>query len=96
MNIVVFLIVGLVAGWLASALMRGAGVRLNRRYSYRGDRSFSGRVPPGSSRHIFPRGIVGFIIQSFIGAVVLLIIIKGRSDTPSPPLLLNSRGNGTT
>jgi len=95
MNIVVFLIVGLVAGWLASALMRGRGLGLIGDIVIGVIGAFLGGFLLGLLG-IFSEGIVGFIIQSFIGAVVLLIIIKGRSDTPSPPLLLNSRGNGTT
>ncbi len=75
MNIVVFLIVGLVAGWLASALMRGRGLGLIGDIVIGVIGAFLGGFLLGLFG-IFSEGIVGFIIQSFIGAVVLLIIIK--------------------
>ena len=75
MNIVVFLIVGLVAGWLASALMRGRGLGLIGDIVIGVIGAFLGEFLL-SLFNIFPEGIVGFIIQTFIGAVVLLIIIK--------------------
>ena len=75
MNIVVFLIVGLVSGWLASLLMRGRGLGLI------GDIVIGviGAFLGGFLLHlvgIFAEGIGGLIIQSVIGAMVLLVIIK--------------------
>ncbi|HDL64342.1 MAG TPA: GlsB/YeaQ/YmgE family stress response membrane protein [Proteobacteria bacterium] len=75
MNIVVFLIVGLVAGWLASALIRGRGLGLIGDIVIGVIGAFLGGFLLGLFG-IFAGGIVGLIIQSFIGAVVLLIIIK--------------------
>lgn len=75
MNIIVFLIVGLVAGWLASALIRGRGLGLIGDIVIGVIGAFLGGFLL-SFFGLFAEGIVGFIIQAFIGAVVLLIIIK--------------------
>jgi len=75
MNIVVFLIVGLVSGWLASLLMRGRGLGLIGDLFIGVIGAFLGGFLLGLVG-IFAEGLVGLIIQSVIGAMVLLLIIK--------------------
>ena len=75
MNIVVFLIVGLVAGWIASLLMRGRGLGLIGDLIIGVIGAFLGGFLLGLVG-IFAEGLVGLIIQSVIGAMILLLVIK--------------------
>ena len=75
-SIIVWLIVGAIAGWLAGMVVKGGGFGLI------GD-IIVGIVGAVIAGWLLPQlgfalgaGIVGSIIDAFIGAVILLIIIK--------------------
>jgi uncharacterized membrane protein YeaQ/YmgE (transglycosylase-associated protein family) len=76
MDIVVFLLVGLVAGWLAGAIMKGGG------YGLVGDLVVGvlGALIGGS---LFQRlgvseggGLLGAIAVATVGAVILVVILR--------------------
>jgi uncharacterized membrane protein YeaQ/YmgE (transglycosylase-associated protein family) len=75
-SIVILLIVGAVAGWLAGMVVKGRG------YGLVGD-IVVGIIGALIAGWLLPRlgiyigaGIVGQIIEAFIGAVILLIILR--------------------
>ncbi|MBB3234892.1 GlsB/YeaQ/YmgE family stress response membrane protein [Phyllobacterium endophyticum] len=75
-SLIVFLLVGLVAGWLASQLVRGGGFGLV------GD-LVVGVIGAFIAGYLFPRlgislgsGILGAIIAATIGAVILLVVLR--------------------
>ncbi|MBZ9604629.1 GlsB/YeaQ/YmgE family stress response membrane protein [Phyllobacterium chamaecytisi] len=75
-SLLIFLLVGLIAGWLASQLVRGGGFGLV------GD-LLVGVVGAFIAGYLFPRlgislgsGIIGAIIAATIGAVILLFILR--------------------
>ena len=75
-SILIILIVGAVAGWLAGLIVRGAGFGLI------GD-IIIGIVGAFIAGWLFPRlgvhlgaGMVGAIIHATIGAVILLLVIR--------------------
>ena len=70
-----FLIIGLIAGWLAGKVMRGGG------YGVVGDMIVGGigALLGGwlfSLLGIFAGGLIGSIITAFVGAVVLIAILR--------------------
>ena len=76
MELLVFLIVGAIAGWLAGQLVKGGG------YGLIGD-IIVGIVGSYIAGFLFPRlgislgaGIVGEIISAAIGAIILLVVIR--------------------
>ena len=83
MNIILWIIVGLVAGWLAGMIMKGSG------YGLIGDLILGlvgaivggwlvGLVLPSAE----PTGLIGSIIVATLGAIVLIFIaraFRGRS-----------------
>lgn len=75
-SLLIFLIIGGVAGWLASLIVRGAGFGLV------GD-IIVGVIGAVIAGYVLPAvgisiggGIIGSIIHATIGAVILLILIK--------------------
>jgi uncharacterized membrane protein YeaQ/YmgE (transglycosylase-associated protein family) len=75
-SLIIFLLVGLIAGWLASQLVRGGGFGLI------GD-LIVGVIGAFIAGYLFPRlgislgaGILGSIIAATIGAVILLVILR--------------------
>ena len=75
MHFIIFLIVGLVAGWLASVIVRGRGLGLIGNLVVGVIGAFFG----GFLLHavgLAAFGLIGSVIQATIGAVVLLVIIK--------------------
>ena len=75
-SIIVILFVGLVAGWLAGKVVRGAG------FGIIGD-IVIGIIGAFISTWLFPRlgfplgaGLVGEIIYSAIGAIILLLVVR--------------------
>jgi uncharacterized membrane protein YeaQ/YmgE (transglycosylase-associated protein family) len=75
-SLIIFVVVGVVAGWLAGQVMRGAGFGLV------GD-LVVGIIGALIAGWLFPRlgvhlgsGIVGAIISSAIGAIVLLAVLR--------------------
>jgi uncharacterized membrane protein YeaQ/YmgE (transglycosylase-associated protein family) len=82
-GIIAWIVVGLIAGWLAGLVMRGGG------YGVIGDLVVGligaliggflvGLLVPGSV------GLIGSIIVAFIGAVVFVAILRAVSGTRSP------------
>jgi uncharacterized membrane protein YeaQ/YmgE (transglycosylase-associated protein family) len=77
MGIIVWLIVGAIAGWLAGQVVRGGGFGLI------GDiivgilgAVIAGWLLPGLALHIPGPEIVAQILYAFIGAVILLLILR--------------------
>jgi uncharacterized membrane protein YeaQ/YmgE (transglycosylase-associated protein family) len=75
-GIIVWLIIGAIAGWLAGTVVRGGGFGLI------GD-IIVGVIGAVIAGYLFPyfhiviaAGIIGSIIDAFIGAVILLIILR--------------------
>ena len=75
-SIIVWIIIGGVAGWLAGLIVKGSG------YGLIGD-IIVGIVGAFLAGWLLPRigivigsGIVGSIINAFIGAVILLIVLR--------------------
>jgi uncharacterized membrane protein YeaQ/YmgE (transglycosylase-associated protein family) len=75
-TLIIWLIVGAIAGWLAGAVVRGGGFGLV------GD-IIVGIIGAFIAGWLFPRlgfhlatGIVGVIIDAAIGAIVLLLVIR--------------------
>ncbi|MGA9320522.1 MAG: GlsB/YeaQ/YmgE family stress response membrane protein [Xanthobacteraceae bacterium] len=75
-SIIIFLIVGAIAGWLAGLVVKGRGFGLV------GD-IIIGIIGALIAGWLLPRlgiyigaGIIGQIIEAFIGAVILLIILR--------------------
>jgi uncharacterized membrane protein YeaQ/YmgE (transglycosylase-associated protein family) len=74
-SIVAWLLVGLIAGWLAGSVMRGAG------YGIVGDVivGLIGSCIGGFICSFFVQGIAGFwgtVLVAFIGACVLIAIVR--------------------
>jgi len=81
---IAWLIVGLIAGWLAGLVMRGGG------YGFVGDIIVGivgafigglvfGVLMPGSSA-----GLLGSIVVAFIGAVILISILRAVAGSRMP------------
>jgi uncharacterized membrane protein YeaQ/YmgE (transglycosylase-associated protein family) len=75
-SLIVILFVGLVAGWLAGKIVRGAG------FGIIGD-IVIGVIGAFIARWLFPRlgihlgfGLVSKIIYSAIGAIILLLVVR--------------------
>jgi uncharacterized membrane protein YeaQ/YmgE (transglycosylase-associated protein family) len=75
-GIIVWLIIGAIAGWLAGKVVRGGG------YGLIGD-IVVGIIGAVIAGYLFPylhitiaSGIIGSIIDAFIGAVILLILLR--------------------
>jgi uncharacterized membrane protein YeaQ/YmgE (transglycosylase-associated protein family) len=75
-NLIVILFVGLVAGWLAGKVVRGAG------YGIIGD-IVIGVIGAFIASWLFPRlgihigvGLISEIIYSAIGAIILLLVVR--------------------
>jgi len=80
-GLIAWLVVGLVAGWLASRFMKGGGYGLIGDLvlgiigAYFGGFIFS-LVLPGSSV-----GLVGSVVVAFIGAIILIAIVRALKRT---------------
>lgn len=87
MNIVAFLFVGLIAGWIASTLVEGHGLGLFRDMAV----GIIGAFVGGFIFNIFGITTYGFwssMITSIVGAMVFLYVLAlfTRSSRPSKPL----------
>jgi len=75
MSLIYFLIVGLVAGWLAGVIMKGSG------YGVLGD-IVIGIIGAMIGGHvlgwlgIFAYGLIGRIITALIGAIILIFVVR--------------------
>ena len=74
-NLILFLLVGLVAGWLAGRIMKGKGFGLVGDLVVGVIGAFIGGWAFGLLG-LFPAGIVGTLITATIGAVILLWLIR--------------------
>jgi uncharacterized membrane protein YeaQ/YmgE (transglycosylase-associated protein family) len=82
-GIIAWLVVGLIAGWLAGLLMRGGG------YGILGDIvvGLIGAVVGGFIVSLLVTGPVGFwgsIVVSFIGACILIAIVRAVAPSRTP------------
>jgi len=75
-GIIIWLIIGAIAGWLAGMVVKGGG------YGLIGD-IIIGIIGAVIAGWLFPRlgiyigtGIIASIIDAFIGAVILLVIVR--------------------
>jgi uncharacterized membrane protein YeaQ/YmgE (transglycosylase-associated protein family) len=75
MYLIIFLLVGLVAGWLASILVRGRGLGLIADLVVGVIGAFLGGFL-FRAVGLAAFGLIGSVIQATVGAVVLLVIIK--------------------
>lgn len=74
MNIILFLIIGAVAGWLAGQIMKGAGFGLLGNIVV----GIIGALIGGlifEALDIATYGLIGSLITALVGAVVLLFVI---------------------
>jgi uncharacterized membrane protein YeaQ/YmgE (transglycosylase-associated protein family) len=74
--ILIFLVVGAIAGWLAGLIVRGGGFGLIGDIIVGIVGAFiAGLLLPRLGIHLMP-GFIGEIIDATIGAVILLLVIK--------------------
>jgi uncharacterized membrane protein YeaQ/YmgE (transglycosylase-associated protein family) len=80
-GLIAWLVVGLIAGWLAARFMKGGGYGLTGDIvlgiigAYFGGFIFT-LVLPGSSV-----GLVGSVVVAFIGAIILIAIVRALKRT---------------
>ncbi len=75
-SLIIFLVVGAVAGWLAGLIVKGRGLGLVGNIVVGVIGAFiAGLLFPAAGFVIAP-GIVGAIINAMIGAIILLVIIS--------------------
>ena len=82
-GIIVWVLVGLIAGWLTGLVMKGGG------YGIVGDLivGLIGALIGGFIVGIFIHGsvgLVGSIIVAFIGAVILVVVLRSVAGSRSP------------
>lgn len=74
-SLIVFLLIGLVAGWLAGQVIKGYGFGLVGNILVGvGGAFLGGFLLPKIGLHI--AGILGSIISAFIGALILLAVLR--------------------
>ena len=88
-SIIVLLIIGLIAGWLAGKIMRGAGFGLVGNIVVGIVGAFIGSYVLGALGVGLGGGIISAIVGATLGAVILLFIIDSvrrsrRSSHPQP------------
>jgi uncharacterized membrane protein YeaQ/YmgE (transglycosylase-associated protein family) len=72
MGIIAWIIIGLIAGWLAKQVLGGPGGMLHNLAV-----GLVGAIVGGlifSSLHIVPEGFVGALVSATVGAIVFLLI----------------------
>jgi uncharacterized membrane protein YeaQ/YmgE (transglycosylase-associated protein family) len=73
MGVIAWIIIGLIAGWLATQIVRGRGGRLLHNLAI----GLVGAIIGGlifSSLAIVPTGFVGALVSATIGAIVFLVV----------------------
>ena len=75
-SILVILLVGLIAGWLASQIVRGAGMGIIADLAVGIVGAFIGSWLLPRVGIVLGSGIIAAIINATIGAVILLLIIR--------------------
>ena len=76
MNIILFLVIGLVAGWLAGVLVKGGGLGLIGDLIVGVIGAFLGGFLFTFFKVSIGQGLLGNLIVATIGAVVLLLIVR--------------------
>ena len=76
MNILVTLIVGALAGWLGSLIIRGSGFGLIGNIVIGILGSFVGTWVLGKLNYGFGGGFLGWVLTGAVGAIVILIIVR--------------------
>jgi uncharacterized membrane protein YeaQ/YmgE (transglycosylase-associated protein family) len=76
MSLLLFLVVGLVAGWLAGVLVKGGGFGLVGDLVVGVVGAFLGGLLFSSAGVSLGGGLVGSIVVATIGAIVLLLIVR--------------------
>ena len=74
-NLILFLVIGLVAGWLAGRIMKGSGFGLVGDLVVGVIGAFIG-VWLFGLLHISAGGIIGLLIASVVGALLLLYLVR--------------------
>jgi uncharacterized membrane protein YeaQ/YmgE (transglycosylase-associated protein family) len=77
-NIIMYLVIGLVSGWLVGMIWKGSGFGIILDIVIGIIGSFVGGFLFGLIGIHF-HGIIGFIIAAIVGALILLALIKGIS-----------------
>lgn len=75
-SLIIFLIVGAVAGWLAGLIVKGYGFGLLGNIVVGVIGSFFGGLLLARFHLIRVEGVVGSVIDATIGAVILLLLIR--------------------
>jgi uncharacterized membrane protein YeaQ/YmgE (transglycosylase-associated protein family) len=73
MGVIAWIIIGLIAGWLATQIVRGRGGQLLHNLAI----GLVGAIIGGlifSSLAIVPTGFVGALVSATIGAIVFLVV----------------------
>ncbi len=73
MGIIIWIVIGLIAGWLANQILGGRGGSLLYNLAV----GLVGAIVGGlifDSLHIIPEGFVGALVSATIGAIVFLLI----------------------
>jgi uncharacterized membrane protein YeaQ/YmgE (transglycosylase-associated protein family) len=73
--IIILIVVGAIAGWLAGQIVRGVGFGLVGNIAVGIVGAFIGTWLLGGFGIINIPGVIGFIINATIGAVILLLVI---------------------
>ncbi len=76
MNIVIIILVGIVAGYLAGLVMKGRGFGIIVNFIVGIAGAFIGDWVFDELEIIITTGWLGLLIESFIGAIILLLIIS--------------------
>jgi uncharacterized membrane protein YeaQ/YmgE (transglycosylase-associated protein family) len=76
MSLLLFLVVGLLAGWLAGVLVKGGGFGLVGDLIVGVVGAFLGGLLFSSAGVSLGGGLVGSIVVATIGAIVLLLIVR--------------------
>ncbi len=83
-GVIAWIIVGLIAGWLAGQFMKGGGygvlgdIIMGIIGAFIGGLIFSFLLPGSSA------GLIGSIVVAYIGAVVLIAILRALTGSRSP------------
>ena len=76
MNIILWIVVGIIAGWLAGKIMKGKGFGLIGDLIVGVVGAFLGGWLFGLLHISFGGGIIGSLIMAVIGALVLLFVLR--------------------
>jgi uncharacterized membrane protein YeaQ/YmgE (transglycosylase-associated protein family) len=68
--------IGIIAGWLASLVMKGSGSGLLRNLAIGLLGGIVGHLVVPKTGIVLPAGYAGAIINAFVGAIVLLLIFR--------------------